>query len=105
MLDYFSCVHMREPHQTMSVFCYFFCWVGSIDAILCNSAQESPSHLLQSKEITNIIWPKCGDVSQRSVETAANGLQMMGHLNKMLEGPWKNGVLIFFEMPQLIEIR
>lgn len=96
---------MGDPHQTMSVFCYFFRWVGSVDAILCNSARESSSHLLQSREITKVIGPKCGDVSQRSLETAAIGLQLMGQLNKKLEGPWKNGVLIFFEMPQLIAMR
>lgn len=53
---------MRDTHQTMPVFCYFFCWVGSVDAILRNSLLEFSSHLLQSKEIINIIGPKCGDV-------------------------------------------
>ncbi len=86
----------------MPVFCYFFCWVGSVDAILCNSLQEFSSHLLQSKEIINLIGPKYGDVSQRFLETVATGLHLMGQHDKKLEGPWKNGVLIFFEMPQLI---
>lgn len=96
---------MGDAHQTMPVFCYFFCWVGSVDAIPRNSLLEFSSHLLQSKEIINIIGPKCGDVSQRCSKTAAVGLQLMGQLNKKLEGPWKNGVLIFFEMPQLIGMR
>lgn len=104
-LDYFWCVYMGDSHQTMPVFCYFFCWVGSVDATLCNSLQEFSSHLLQSKEIINIIGPKCGDVSQRCFQTDATGLHLIGQLNKKLEGPWKNGVLIFFEMPQLIAAR
>lgn len=70
-----------------------------------NPLQEFSSHLLESKEIINIIGPKCGDVSKSCTEAAAIGLQLMGQLNKKLEGPWKNGVLIFFEMPQLIAVR
>lgn len=32
-------------------------------------------------------------------------LLRIGKLSEKLEGPWKNGVLIFFEMPQLIAMR
>lgn len=64
-LDYFLCVYMGDPLQTMPVFCYFFCWVGSVDAILRNSLQEFSCHLLESKEMINIIGPKCGYVSKR----------------------------------------
>ena len=71
----------------MSVFCYFFGWVGSVDAIVCNSAQECSSRLLRSTEIANIIGPKCGDVSAGSLATAAIGLQPTGQMNKKLEGP------------------
>lgn len=70
----------------MSVFCYFYRWVGFVDAMLCNSAWESPSHLLQTREITEVIGPKWGGVPQRSLQTAATGLQLTGQLNKKLGG-------------------
>lgn len=96
---------MGDPLQTMPVFCYFFCWVGFVDAILCNMLQEFSSNLLGTKDMINIIGPKCGDVSKRGTQPAAIGLQWMGQVCKKLERAWKNWVLIFFEMPQLIAMR
>lgn len=89
----------------MPVFCYFFCWVGFVDAIVRNALREFSSHLLDRKAIINIIGPKYGDVSKRRPEAADTCVQLMGQLSKKLERPWKNWVLIFFEMPQLIAMR
>lgn len=55
------CIHERRSSNN-ACFLLFLCWVGSVDAILRNSLLEFSSHLLQSKEIINIIGPKCGDV-------------------------------------------
>lgn len=62
-----------DPHQTMSGFCYFFCWVGSVDATVCNLAQEPASHQLRSAEIV-LIRPKC--------ECALGTLKGLGEKNK-----------------------
>lgn len=51
-------VYKRDPHQTMSGFCYFFCRVGFVDATVCILAQEPTSHQLRSTEIL-LIRPKC----------------------------------------------
>lgn len=53
-------------------------------------------------ETINTNGPKCaGEIS----EATAHGLQWMGQQSTKLKGFWKNGVLIFFEMPQLIAMR
>lgn len=77
--------------ETLIKQCLFFVisiagWALLMQFCATLHAPESLSHLLQTREITEVIGPKWGGVLQRSLQTAAAGLQLTGQLNKKLEG-------------------
>lgn len=84
-------IYMGDPLQTMAVFCYFFCWVGFVDAILRNKLQELSSHLLLCKVLIYIIGPNCGDVSKRGTQARLLVCSGWGKWARSLKGPRKIG--------------
>lgn len=85
-------MYMGDPLQTMAVFCYFFRWVGFVDAIVRNKLRELSSHLLQCKVLIHIIGPKRGDVSKRGAHTHTQ-TDRAGHWSAVAgaseQGAWK----------------